>query len=138
MPSDPPFTPAFLAVKLFDIGLTTSYFFIIGIFVAAMFDKFYGKFRKDDYKNVSNIRLLFEILVHLSFLGIVAYALRNIVELIPFPLDGVAGFQHSRLKELEGGHVMAIVLFLFQQNLQKKISFFAKRAFGLKVGVDID
>lgn len=138
MPSAAPFTPAFLAVKLFDIGLTTSYFFIIGIFVAAMFDKFYGKFRKDDYKNVSNIRLLFEILVHLSFLGIVAYALRNIVELIPFPLDGVAGFEHARLKELEGGHVMAIVLFLFQQNLQKKIKFFAQRAFGLKVGADLD
>lgn len=130
---DPPFTPLFLTVKLFDIGLTTTYFFIIGIFAATIFDRIYGKFRKEDYKRVSNLQLLFEILVHLSLIGIVAYALRNIVQLIPFPLEGVAGFQHHRLKELEGGHVLAIVLFLFQQNLQKKIAFFAKRAFGLKV-----
>ncbi len=139
MPSNPPFTLEFLAVKLFDIGLTTSYFFIIGIFAAALFDRVYGKFRKDDYKDISNLRLLVDIIIHLSFIGVVAYVLRNLVQLIPFPFDGFAGFQHARLKELEGGYVLAIVLFLFQQNLQEKIAFFAKRAFNMKLAtIDLD
>lgn len=133
MPSDPPFTPLFLSVKLIDIGLVTVYYFVIGVVFAKVFDSFYGKFDKDNYENVSNFRLLTEILFHLFGLGIVAYILRNIVQMIPFPLEGLGGFRHERLKELEGGHIMAIVLILFQNNLMDKIKFFAKRVFGLKV-----
>lgn len=133
MPSDPPFTPLFLAVKLADIGLVTTYYFVIGIVFAKIFDAFYGKFKEEHYEEVSNIRLLAEIIGHLFLLGIVAYILRNIIEFIPFPLEGVAGFRHERLKEIEGGHVLAIVLILFQKNLFEKIKFFADRAFGIKM-----
>ena len=132
MPSDPPFTPLFLSVKLIDIGLVTVYYFVIGIAFAKVFDSIYGKFDKANYKNVSNFRLLAEILFHLFALGVVAYILRNIVQMIPFPLEGLGGFQHERLKELEGGHVIAIVLVLFQNNLMDKIKFFVKRTIGLK------
>jgi len=131
--SDPPFTPLFLGVKLFDIGLVTMYFFIIGLVFAKVFDHVYGEFEKEDYKHISNFRLLGEIILHLFFIGVVAYILRNIVGMIPFPLDGVGGFRHERLKELEGGHILALVLILFQKNLFDKISFFAKRALNMKV-----
>lgn len=131
MPSEVPFTATFLAVKLLDIGLVTTYYFVIGVLFAKLFDKFYGTFDSADYKHVGNARLLGEILLHLFILGIVAYALRNIVELIPFPLEGVAGFRHERLKELEGGHILAIVLILFQKNLMSKVKFFVERTFGI-------
>ena len=131
MPSEVPFTATFLAVKLLDIGLVTTYYFVIGVLFAKLFDKFYGTFDSEDYKHVGNARLLGEILLHLFILGIVAYALRNIVELIPFPLEGVAGFRHERLKELEGGHILAIVLILFQKNLMSKVKFFVERTFGI-------
>lgn len=131
--NDPPFTPLFLTVKLIDIGLVTTYYFIIGIVFAKLFDYFYGTFDEDDYKHISNIQLLGEILLHLFALGVVAYILRNIIQMIPFPLEGVAGFKHERLKELEGGHILAIVLILFQRNLFDKLKFFADRAFGIKI-----
>jgi len=53
--------------------------------------------------------------------------LRNLVNLIPFPLNGVAGFDHSRLKELEGGEVLAVVLILFQRNLVDKVTYFVNK-----------
>ena len=105
--------------------------FVFGITFAKLFDLVYGKFDEDNYKKVSSIRIFFEIVFHLFLIGVVAYALRNVVGLIPFPFEGVAGFKHDRLKELEGGHVLALVLVLFQKNLLKKISYFAKRVLGI-------
>lgn len=128
-----PFTPLFLAVKLADIGLVTTYYFMIGLGFAKLFDSLYGKFNAKNYDEVSNFRLFAEIVAHLFLLGIVAYVLRNIIEAIPFPLEGVAGFRHERLKEIEGGHVLAIVLIMFQKNLLEKIQFFAGRAFGMQI-----
>lgn len=127
MPSDPPFSAAFLAVKLADIGLVTVYYFVFGILFAKGFDSVYGKFRKDDYDKKGQFMIFLEIILHLFLIGVVAYGLRNAVSAIPFPLDGVAGFQHRRLKELDGGYVLAVVLVLFQKNLMKKISYFSKR-----------
>ncbi len=132
MPKEVPFTPAFLAVKLTDIGLTTTYFFVIGLVFAKLFDIAYGKFKEEDYKKISKPILLLDILFHLFLIGVTAYILRNIVGLIPFPLDGVAGFQHERLKELSGGTVLAMVLLFFQRNLRDKITYFANSVFGIE------
>ena len=126
MPREVPFTATFLGVKLLDIGLTTTYFFVIGLVCAKLFDLVYGKFKKEDYKNVSKAMLLLDILAHLFLIGIAAYVLRNIVGLIPFPLNGVAGFDHKRLKELSGGTVLAMILLFFQQNLRDKMDYFAE------------
>jgi hypothetical protein len=131
MPSDPPFTPTFLAVKLVDIGLVTMYYFVFGIIAAKLFDKFYGKFDKEDYEKKSTILVFFEIILHLFFIGVSAYVLRNAVQLIPYPFEGVAGFKHLRLKELDGGYVLSVILVLFQKNLMGKISYFAKRVIDL-------
>jgi hypothetical protein len=132
MPREVPFTATFLGVKLLDIGLTTTYFFVIGLVCAKAFDLVYGKFKKEDYKDTSKAVLLLDILAHLFLIGIAAYVLRNIVGLIPFPLNGVAGFDHKRLKELSGGTVLAMILLFFQQNLRDKINYFAESVLGIQ------
>jgi hypothetical protein len=133
MPREVPFTATFLGVKLLDIGLTTIYFFVVGLVFAKLFDYVYDKFReKDDYKKLSKPVLFLDILFHLFLIGITAYFLRNLVGLIPFPLEGVAGFQHKRLKELSGGTVISIILLFFQQNLREKITYFANEVLELK------
>jgi hypothetical protein len=129
-----PFTPTFLAAKLVDIGLVTVYFFTLGLLFAKLFDALYGKFDQEKYEKYSNAFLFGEIVLHLFLIGIVAYILRNLVQLIPFPLEGLGGFRHERLKELEGGHVLSIVMIFFQKNLLDKLKFFAKRTFGITVG----
>jgi hypothetical protein len=127
-----PFTPAFVGVKLLDIGYVTFLFFIFGLVFAKGFDLLYGKFNKDIYKKETKWKLFVEILIHVFAIGVVAYILRNVVEMIPFPLDGVAGFRHSMLKELEGGHIMTIVLILFQKNLEEKVKYFGEAVLEIK------
>jgi hypothetical protein len=133
MPKDAAFTPAFLAVKLLDIGLVTIYFFVLGLAAAKGFDAVMGEFKEENFDEVPLWKLFLQIVAQLFALGIIAYVLRNVVKLIPFPLDGVAGFQHERLKELDGGEVMALVLILFQRNLIDKVLYFVKRVLAINV-----
>jgi hypothetical protein len=133
MPKDAAFTPAFVAVKLLDIGLVTIYFFVLGLAAAKGFDAVMGEFKEENFDEVPLWKLFLQIVAQLFALGIIAYVLRNVVKLIPFPLDGVAGFQHERLKELDGGEVMALVLILFQRNLIDKVLYFVKRVLAINV-----
>ena len=133
MPKDAAFTPAFLAVKLLDIGLVTIYFFVLGLAAAKGFDAVMGEFKEENFDEVPLWQLFLQIVTQLFALGIIAYVLRNVVKLIPVPLNGVAGFQHERLKELDGGEVMALVLILFQRNLIDKVLYFVKRVLAINV-----
>ena len=133
MPKDAAYTPAFVAVKLLDIGLVTIYFFVLGLAAAKGFDAVMGEFKEENFDDVPIWKLFLQIVLQLFALGIIAYVLRNIVKLIPFPLDGVAGFHHERLKELDGGEVMALVLILFQRNLIDKVLYFVKRVLAINL-----
>jgi hypothetical protein len=128
---DAAYTPAFVTVKLLDIGLVSVYYFAIGVVIAKIFDTFYEKFGSDDYDKMNIFALFGDIVIHLFVLGVVIYLLRNIVEKIPSPLDGIAGFQHSRLKELDSSFVISVVLIMFQKNLSKKINAFTSRVINI-------
>ena len=117
----------FIIIKMLDIGLVAIYFFVVGIVVARLFDYALSKVQPKNYKDIPLFQLFLEIIVQLFALGILAYIVRNIIKLIPFPLDGVAGFNHRELKELEGGEVMSLVLIVFSKNLQDKILYFIER-----------
>ena len=58
---------------------------------------------------------------------IVVYILRNIVERIPFPLDGLFGYDHSRVIEIKGGILIAFAVITFQHNFKNKVTFLINR-----------
>ena len=55
--------------------------------------------------------------INFWFLGIIIYV-RNIVHLIPFPMNGLYGFQHKKVKELSGDTTFAVAFVYFQKKLQ--------------------
>lgn len=130
-----PFTSAFLAVKLVDIGFVTVLYFIAAMLFARGFNMVYVGSSAEEYEKMPLWRLTADVLVHIFLVGVVAYFMRNLVSLIPFPLDGVAGFQHSRLKELQGGFILAVLIFMFQESLRDKIAAFARRVMGFDVKI---
>ena len=136
MPSrEVPFTAAFLAVKLADIGFVTVLYFVAAMLFAWAFNAVYESETIEEYKKMPLWRLTADVLFHIFLVGVVAYILRNLIALVPFPLEGIAGFQHSRLKELQGGFILAVLIFMFQQSLRDKISVFAKRALGIDLKI---
>ena len=132
--SDPPYTPAFVTVKLMDIGITYTYFFVVGLIVAKVFDYIYSDLldeSKIDWKTYPIGLFTLNILFHFFLIGVAVYLIRNVVGAIPYPLEGVAGYQHKRLKELGGGAVLIFMIFLFQKNLTDKVKIYAERVIGV-------
>lgn len=127
------YTPEFLTAKITAIGYVTGIYFLLGLVIAKSFDWIYGEFDKKKYApevENSTFWLGVDIFLHIFFLAIIFYVLRNFVERIPYPLEGFGGYQHSRLKELEGGPVLEFVGIFFQRNLKKKSEYFIERMFG--------
>jgi hypothetical protein len=120
----------FLFAKLLDIGLVTVYYFFIGFVLSALIDDQLGDFSDENYKKTSTLWIVLEIVTHLFALGIVSYVIRNVIERIPYPLEGYGGFHHIRLKEIQGGIVLSFVLLFFQKNLNDKILYLKKRVLG--------
>jgi hypothetical protein len=115
-----------LFAKLTDIGLVTFYFLIIGFVASQILDSVFI-LDKTPIKEKSSIRLFIEIFLQIFTIGIVYYFLRNIVERIPFPVEGIGGFQHKRLKELSGTTILGIAMISFSKKLTEKMNEFINR-----------
>ena len=115
------------SVKILDIGFITVIYFLIAFFSSVYIDDKLGKFdpKKADKKNIG---LLFgEVCLHIYLIGVFTYVIRNLIELIPYPLNGIDGYDHKKLKELGGGVVFTFVFFIFQTNLREKLLYLYQR-----------
>ena len=114
-----PKTAKFISIKLLDVSLITIYYFIFGFTISVILDaiivKWNKTYNKDKIENRSTLRLLGEICVISSLIAFNLYFIRNLIEHIPFLLDGYNGFQHSRVKELTSNFI-TIYIFLKNQS----------------------
>ena len=112
------------SVKIFDIGYVTVIYFIIGIIFAKLFDKIFGTFDEKKEKDKSFLRRSLDLIGLMWLSGIVIYIVKNIVELIPSPFDGMYGFDHMKLKELKSGAVFTVIFLLFQSYFKGKLQYY--------------
>ncbi len=75
------------------------------------------------YETKSRFTITLEILSQIIVIGILTYIVKNVIELIPFPLNGISGFDHMRVKELKSAGFFTVFLVMFQFHLQDKIKF---------------
>jgi len=108
-------------VKIFDIGYITSIYFVLAIFFAKCFDKLYGTFDEKVEKKKSMLRRTFELIGMMWISGIVIYIIKNIVELVPSPFNGLYGFEHLRVNELKNGAVFTFIFLLVQSHFSLKL-----------------
>lgn len=116
-------------IKLVDIGYVSVLYFVMGYACAVAFDRALGKFDAQRAARKHVLTLAAELALHVYCIGILTYLVRNVVELVPFPLDGVQGFVHVRLKELTSAPVFGLILVIFQDHLKEKLAYFHKRMF---------
>lgn len=112
----------FRITKILDMGYIVFIYFILGISLAKFSDIIFGKYNKEEEKKKSIIRLAAEIMLMIWTNIIIFYVARNVVQMIPSPFHGVAGFDHFRLKELGGSAILGATYVYFQTNLKSKIS----------------
>ena len=113
------------SIKILDIAYVTFIYGFIALLTASLLDKYiykyvsFQKVAKEEDKNF--YVLLLEIFICLTFNGIAFYLLRNLLQFIPFPLDGVYGFTHMRVNEVKSGAIISVVLIWFSKVLIAKM-----------------
>ena len=111
------------SIKILDIGYITVIYVMLGIFLARLCDKHLGKFDEKKANEKSIFQHMIELILLLWFIGVVIYIVRNLVPLIPFPLDGYYGFKHLKVKELTSATFFTISFMYFQVYYQNKIKY---------------
>lgn len=110
------------SIKMLDIGILTTIYFILGYFISWGVNKIYYDFNPNEHRN--KIVIFLEICMQIFVIGVLIYIIRNIVQFIPFPLEGFYGYQHSRVKELSsGGIAISFGVFYAQENIKQKLNY---------------
>lgn len=118
----------FLAVKILSIGYYSMAYFFFGSFMSIILNYFMKpidpKTQIKEKKLVKIVKICLEILLNFALIGISFYFIRKIVKnYIPFPLDTFYGFDKNKLKELQGGIIIATIYMTFQTKLVQKLNY---------------
>ena len=62
----------------------------------------------------------------------VAYLLRNLLQLVPFPLEGVYGFPHMKVPEVKSGNIISVILVFFAFTFRNKMVILQSKIANLK------
>ena len=117
------FNLGFRLVKMLDIGYITTIYVILAVFLSTIIDEMLGVFKADEAKKEGHVIFTLKTIGLVWMTGIIVYIVRNFVELIPSPFNGLAGFEHLRLKELTNAAAFAFVFLLYQKNLRARLDY---------------
>jgi hypothetical protein len=110
------------SIKMLDIGILTILYFTLGYIFSWLINKIYYNF--DPNTAPMKFLLFLEVCGQVFVIGILVYILRNLINLIPFPLEGIYGYQHSKVRELySGGIALAFGVFYAQENIKEKLNY---------------
>jgi len=112
-------------IKIIDLNYISIISICFGLGITIILDKYIFKYNSntnDENNNKSKYKLILEICLMIGLLISIAYIARNIVILIPFPLDGLYGFSHLKVKELNSGALVTSFIMLFSSTLQSKVN----------------
>jgi hypothetical protein len=115
------------AIKILDIGYITIIYFILGLLISRLFDKYLGKHNKDEDNKKHIGRVGLELILMIWVIASITYITRNIAELIPSPFDGLYGFNHLQVKELGGAAVFTMIILSYTYHFSSKLDYFNKR-----------
>lgn len=114
----------FRMTKMLDIIYISIISFAL-VFLAALFsDKLFGIFNEEELNKKKEIYSHFGLylasllILVVSYTGIINYILRNIIQLIPSPLNGICGLRHTQISEIRSiPSTIFLLLFIYQYEL---------------------
>lgn len=119
-----------IGVRILAILYICVLFVVFGIMITNWLDEFgyHDIFVNSDNDEKDSIPLLvFELGLMIGILGVIAFLGRSLIQLIPFPLNGVCGFDYENVRELTSGAIFFVIMFNFSASIQHKISFLQTR-----------
>ncbi len=127
------YTRQFLVAKTTDLALSSVYFFLFALGASILLNflsQFYEAYTmKDKTAEKSLGRLMFEIISNIFFIVFALWIIRNVVERIPFPLEGYGGYAHAKLSLSTTIMLSSVTMLFFQTSLMDKIRELNERIF---------
>lgn len=116
----------FRFIKICDIGYITAIYLLFALILSTLFNKIFGTFDKNKEKQKSDTRQIIEIFCILWLYIVIIYIVKNIVEIIPSPFDGINGFKHDLVKELHTAFSFFFVFLYLQRYFLDKLLYYMK------------
>jgi hypothetical protein len=126
------YTQKFVVAKTADIALTSVYYFLLALAASIALNflsQFYDAYTLDNRQEKSTLRLMFEIMANIFFVVFTFWVIRNVVERIPFPLEGYGGYQHAKLSLPTILLLTSVTMLFFQTALMDKVRDLNERIF---------
>ena len=112
------------SIKIIDIVYIAIIYVFIAFYISLFLDKYiYPIFFKNDDKTLKEkkqSRIILESAIIAGILGIIIYTVRNLVPLLPFPLNGISGYIHSKTKEVSNSTLFTACMVLFSAPLRRR------------------
>ncbi len=127
------------SIKILDIAYIFSVYAISGFFFSLLLDKIFPIYDEKKYKTYSKTKIIAEICLQFAAIGIIVYMIKNLFELVPFPFEGVYGYEHKKVKELDTALPLTYTILYFQKSLKDKLMYLSTLYFktpimGLQLG----
>ncbi len=127
------YTQQFLVAKTVDIALSSTYYFFLALGASLglnFLSQFYEAYTmKDTSAEKSMGRLMFEVVANMFFIVFAFWIIRNVVERIPFPLEGYGGYTHAKMSLPTTLLLSSITMLFFQTALMDKVRELTDRIF---------
>lgn len=121
----------FLVAKTTDIALSSLYYFLFALTASMALNfltEFYDSYTVKNNKK-SLTRLSFEVFFNIFFIVFMFWVIRNVVEVIPFPLEGYGGYAHAKLSLPTILILTSVTMVFFQTTLMDKVRQLNERMF---------
>lgn len=128
------YSSAYVTAKVLDIGFVTVCYFLFAVLfsiILQIITEYYDRLVPSPKKTIG--QLLFEVVLNIFFVAVAFWVIRNIVERIPSPVEGVGGYNHARFfaKDTNTQIIATLTLILFQTSLMDKIKILNSKLFAI-------
>jgi hypothetical protein len=126
-------TLAFTVTKICDLIFISILFFFSALLISLALNRLCIIFFPQVYgtKKIT-IAFISEIVFRITFIIVMCYIFRNLVQQVPSPFDGIYGFRHSRVKEISSGTLLTTLSFFFQTNLRNDATLLGNQFFNIQ------
>ena len=101
----------FYFVKMLDICYVSNLYLFLGVISSALISRYI--FIPYDVNRPYLLNLFF-LIFFVSIISIFVFIIRKLIKFyIPSPFDGVAGFKHKLLKEINGNVILAFAFLIY-------------------------
>jgi hypothetical protein len=70
----------------------------------------------------SRLRIFVEVCAQFGVIGALVFFMRHVIKNVPFPADGMYGYQHSTNGELRSLPLFVFIFMFFQKKTQAKMT----------------